>query len=582
MRTHGAGIAVTLTLTALLAGCGVPDSGVPVVDEPARPVKVTEPAELRALPIPEDAKNSVDAVKLYFAAAAVEWSRLKQQTDLFLSEKGRAEPGSLQPGQTIPVIRLTLPNSPEVIKEGTRQEVQRVRATGRVIGRLTESGVLLPASGKFSHTFELQLGQVSDGANGEPEKGKRRLAWLIDNPPPDYLLSLDALTERYDALPLYFSNQSATATLIPEQRYVRKAMGHSSQRSLLVDWLLQGPSESLSPAAVRGFPDGTERRGPVYEDNQGVLVVKLNTRAADTNRSDLMLAQLVWTLSSRMGRSQRLTLRIDDQPVVRDGRSAHSRYDFEAFNAMPEFDDGTAAYFINKKREVDSVSEDLLPDVVSQSNDDGETHNTDVVSAALSGDRTLAVLVRRPGARWSLEIGRRSALRASASRYAEVTGLPSGPIGRPAWASGVGAEGSVLFMVGRALYLVDLKGARAQKVETSSIRDVDAVAVAPDGFRVALVSQGRLYVTVLAEQGEVVELGKPRPVTDQVRDVTDVAWRSEHSLVVLGRGPQGTVSKVDIDGRRVEALPEPGGGAPDQVAAYPTRDGNGQVLVAHG
>ncbi|HEX6076304.1 MAG TPA: LpqB family beta-propeller domain-containing protein [Micromonosporaceae bacterium] len=552
-------VAAALVMATALAGCGVPDSGLPVSDGTAPGILVPD-ASPEPLPRPEDAENSKDAVELYFEAASSEWAILDQQVRPFLSKEARPPQGD-----AIHVV-ADLQVSPPL---NDQPDLHPISVTGRVIGELTENGVLLPASRRFSYIFKIERNRAKDNQRSDS------LTWLVTNPPPYYVLSDQALRERYQFLSLYFGNRRSTASLIPDLRYIPEAVTWQKQWSLLVDWLLQGPSPWLEPVAVVGFASGTKRRGNVYLDGRRV-VVNLNSDAEKTPRMYLALAQLVWTLDQRMEPGLRLQLQIDDRPVPDGLRTTHSRRDFGGFNAVPAQTTDASAYHITDEGQVASLVAGELPAVLTGQY---QRYNTSVISAALSQNGDLAALVRDPpkdlGGQ-KLWVGRLS------TRYQEVTDLPAGPIGRPVWVADIGGPlGSLLVTATGRLYQVDVGKLDVLPVRlTSQVREVTAVSVAPDGHRAALISGGMLYVAGLVQREGVTAIESPRLVTDRFRGAADVAWRGEHTLVVTARDPsRGGLWEVGIDGLRVARL-LPERGIPDQIAAYPTLQGSGRVLLA--
>ncbi|MGH3714355.1 MAG: LpqB family beta-propeller domain-containing protein [Micromonosporaceae bacterium] len=554
-------------LTAV-AGCGVPDSGDPMVDGTPRPVLGEDTGDLGALPVrPEDATDSKQTVELYLHAAATQWSELKRQVGSFIAKT--ADPG-LQASPQITVIRLTQLGNP-VIDQPDRH---RITVRGKVIGKLTENGTLQPADGEFVHTFRLRLQSGGD-------------VWLVENPPPGYLLSDAALRARFEVLPLYFANQWGSASLIPDLRYVPRAMDWTKQRSLLVDWLLQGPSAGLGAVAVRGFPDGTKRSGSVYVAQGGVTVVNLSSEANGYERKDMMLAQLIWTLRPRLG-GDLLQMRIEDRVITVQGRTTHKSDAFRGLNAvagLPLPADAKALYVNNHGNvwnlTTQPTDEKVLPAALSKAAKwNGAVFNASVESAAVSMAGTTAALVRRTGERRDLLVGR---VPPGAVNVQRVTGLPAtGGMSRPTWI-GTSARNAMLIVAAGGLYEVQLRTLRARRIELPNVGPVRGVSVAPDGYRVALIAGGALYAGELPQQAAGKAVESLHRVTDRLSDFTDVSWSSERHLAVAARGGSGPgLWKIGIDGVELSEFPTSTGGAVDEVACFPTLDGRGRVLFVQG
>ncbi len=554
-----------LSLAMALAGCGVPDSGAPVVDQAAPGVLGAGQKPPSPLPSPVDAASSEETIALYFHAASSEWEKIPERVQLFLHEDADAPTSP-----DILVVRDLRYRQPEVDLKTPDEE--RVRVSGSVVGQLTQSGTLVPAAGRFSHTFHMYRQKRPDWPNSD------QLTWLVKNPPDHYVLSEDALSERYDKVSLYFSNHRETASLIPDLRYVPRVQAIRKSRNLLVDWLLAGPSPWSSAVAVSGFPNGTKRQVNVVADDDRV-VVNLTSEAGRVTKTPL--AQLVWTLLNAPWEEpgqRRLEVRVAGQPVSYDGRTTHSLQHFERLNAVPRDADGATAYYVTRGK-VTPLAHSNPPEALTGAN--GRDYNTDVVSAALSRAGDLVALVRKKDRRWSLWVGRRSGL-SRTTRYQEVTGLPSeGAIGPPEWAAGIGgAPGSFLVTVSGALYQVE-PGKPAERVK-GWVRDASAVSVAPDGFRVALISGGRLYVGSLVQEDDSVRVADLRQVADRPGKMGDVAWRNEHLLVVVARGhPDSPLWDVYVNGLHAKPLTLPGR-VLAQVAAYPSLGGGQRLVTENG
>ncbi len=545
---------VVLSLALSLGGCGVPDSGPPVVYGPADDVLDIGKYDVEPLPQP-DATDAKRAVQRYFEAASSEWENLPRQVRPFLTGDAAAPASS-----TVVVVRGLQFSEPQLLSHGTGN-VWRVRVSGRVTGELTQTGAMKPAAGAFSHAFDVVQEKLKETLQ------QTREIWRIKNPPPQYVLSEEAVEEWYTPVSLYFRSQRST-TLIPELRYVPIVVWVDEPRNLLIDWLLAGPSPWFSPVAVAGFPTGSRRLGNVVRDGKNVVV---DLKGVSEQLTKLQFAQLAWTLRLLMSGRQ-LQVRIEGRPVSYDRQQAHSPDDFQSLNGVPEGTDGAIGYCVRGGKVI-RLAQEEAPEAGVGSDDDAD--KPPVVSAAMSRAGDLAALVRKDGSRWSLWVGRRSGP-SRTIRYHEVSGLPPGPIGVPEWAAGIGgAPGSFLVTVAGVLYQVE-PGKRAVTVATRSVGVVDKLSVAPDGFRVAVISHGRLYLGGLVQEEDKVRLQKLRAVTDQFRHAADIAWRGEHELVVVDRG----LWEVKVDGLEADRLPsQDKSTSPQQVAAYPTADGKGQVLV---
>jgi len=563
-RRHGAAgwltCGVALVLVVALAGCGVADSGGPTVDGTPHGVLGSEHGEPERLPPlrPEDASDSKQTVEMYFQAASSEWGSLGEYVKPFLSEPARRE---LRGVSRIRVVRLTKVSDPEIVKE----RLHRVRVKGQIVGELTSNGILLPAHGSYQYTFQLHYTRIGGGTE----------AWLIDNPPPGFVLSTAGIEQRFDALPVYYSNPGLTASLVPDIRYLPRSVERGKQRNLLVDWLLQSASPWLGPVAARTFPEGTQRRGNVYVVHGRDVVVNLSSEAEPYDRKDLLLAQLLWTLRPRI--SGGLQLRIEGRPISVNGRTTQPRDTYLGFDAVQSLPSQSLAYYVADGKVQPLPSSGVpkrLPPVLRGANGD---QNRSVRSAALSRSGDIAALVRSVGGRMSLWVGRAGASSGEAA-YRQVSGLPSKQMGRPVWVGSSSRELLLVVAAGR-VYEVDLGDLRARKVHLAGESGtVTALTVAPDGFRAALVVDHRVYVAAVPQKPEL-SVTAPWLVTDRISAV-DVAWGREGQLVVAGTGPsESGLWQVSLDGLQLTSMPTPVAGVPEHVAGYPRLETRGRVLV---
>ncbi|OLB64189.1 MAG: hypothetical protein AUI10_12200 [Actinobacteria bacterium 13_2_20CM_2_72_6] len=171
-----------------------------------------------------------------------------------------------------------------------------------------------------------------------------------------------------------------------------------------------------------------------------------------------------------------------------------------------------------------------LPVVLARSD-----YNHDVAAAALSRDQTGAALVTVQG---RLLLGRADD-RGRVSPYRDVA-LRSGKPGRPVWLS---SGRKLLIVVDGVLIAVSATDATS----TAVTEGVTAFAVAPDGYRIALLRQGRLQVTAMHDDADQLTLGDNQPPLDVgLSSLTGVAWSRLDRLVVAGRSEDNKWRLVEI------------------------------------
>jgi hypothetical protein len=162
----------------------------------------------------------------------------------------------------------------------------------------------------------------------------------------------------------------------------------------------------------------------------------------------------------------------------------------------------------------------------------------------------------------------------------------SGQIGHPVWAvtpDEPEGSGTGLVIANKKLYSFGAEGGPARRVEwPGTAGAITAVAVAPDARRVALVVDGQLYLSVLVESGDGLQLSTnpPQLVRTPLRTLTAVDWSSEGWLVVGGvRSDTGRVAIMDvsIDGaEQSERLFDLGSVSVSYLTAYPASPENGR------
>ena len=169
-----------------------------------------------------------------------------------------------------------------------------------------------------------------------------------------------------------------------------------------------------------------------------------------------------------------------------------------------------------------------------------------VVAAAVDGSASSAALVRAVG---NGEIvvdpayGQRRA-----SDFVQVKGLAGTSMSRPQFVTQ--PAGAVVVAVDGQLKLVDAQN-RVHPIQLpSGISSVSAFSIAPDAHRVAFVSGGRLYFSVITV-GDTPTMTTAQPIVigPNLATATSVAWSSTYQLVVGGQdGSTGKIAELNVDG----------------------------------
>jgi hypothetical protein len=298
--------------------------------------------------------------------------------------------------------------------------------------------------------------------------------------------------------------------------------------------LLKGPSRSLTGVSRTFIPSGL-RFGlsvPVTED--GVAQIDLEGYAGQLSEqaSELMMAQLVWTLRQDPG-IEALRVTIDGQQVTMPGG-----------RTLIDVDDGAAYDPTGLQASSllfglrDGVLVSGVPDALSAVDGPMGTSQLGVRSVAVSLDASRAAAVSTAGDRILV-----SAVRGDSERVEEqVSG--AGNLLRPVW----DFTGRLWYVDnaadGATVSHLGTRGPRALRVPGITGRDVSSLLVSRDGSRLVAVvdrPQGdRIYVSRIRRDtgGRVTGATPARRIAWEGESglrITDISWSSPTAVAVLHR-----------------------------------------------
>jgi hypothetical protein len=366
-----------------------------------------------------------------------------------------------------------------------------------------------------------------------------------------------------------------TARLVPDPVFLPVT---AERAPALVAALLLGPTLPLNAAVETAVPPTTTTASPVAVADDGVVTVDLSAQVLDldTRQRQRLSAQLVWTLVPTFTGVRLLAA---GRPLEVEGAGQ-----VQTLDDWQEYDPaglGPAAplYYVQdrKLRSLDGT----LPDTAATS---AGPLVVDEVAVSPVGD-AVGLLSRSAEGPDEVRIG------PVEGPYGDPV-LRGPDLGSLSW--GPGEQGLWLLERGTApaICLLPAPGApaRPDPCDVSYERPpgagvLSALRVSRDGARAALVfGQGperRLYIGRVVPAGGRLRIAvSPDPVAPGLTDVTDVAWKSGTSLVVLAASAAGAsqivVWTVDVDGSTSPAVVQRPGleGTPTGVAAAP-----GQPLV---
>jgi hypothetical protein len=543
-----------LTVAALLlvTGCGLP---LPTGVQSAGQVQPQgEPAPVEVLPPPPEpgaspeqvlrgflnAQSSPDddhAVARQFLAPDVEWD----------DEAGAVvyELGSLRVQQD--------PADPTSL-------AVRVRSTGRI-----------GADGTFSLRDELESRAYSVAR--QPD-GEFRLVDVGDG----LLLTTGERERSFEPYDVYFLGRSADGTAAARLVADRVFLPVTAELApALVERLLTGASDGLAGAVANAAPAGTTAEVEVVD---GVVQVDLSEQvlALETRERQRLAAQLVWTLMVPPFTGVRLLA--GGEPFDVPGAGAvQDRDDWEEYDPLRGLVDQAVPLLYVRDGVVRSLAGPALPE--SEATSPGGLSVEEVAVSPAGG--ALALITRTAGGNDVLRVGPPD------GPFTEV--LAKGGLRSPTW--GPGTEGVWLLEPGPRplLWLVPgpgaPEGARPQAVPYSTpagAGPLTTAQVSRDGARIALVfgsgAAGRLHVGRIEAAGGRFQVTGVEAVAPGLVAVTDVAWESGTSLVVLASRTGGDQPLLPwdlaVDGSTGPSpVLRPGlTGVPESLAAMP-----GQPLV---
>jgi hypothetical protein len=338
--------------------------------------------------------------------------------------------------------------------------------------------------------------------------------WRISDPPPELLLTGSDFPTAYRQRVLYFLAQSGTE-VVPDIRHIVIGQSTANRASRLLALLLAGPAAGLQDAVTSSFTTKSSLRSNPSVNPDGVLQVDFTGVDVSTVEARRALAaQVVWTLSPT---TPRISIDVDGVPLD---------------PAQPE-------YTINS---VSSFDPDRLPGTGQVASDpfyvspggaitgllDGKpvagplgTGTPIVQSAASSASTgvTAAVATDPAGGQQLLLTSPDHLDRADPALKADTLTQPSlTRAGDEAWVVQNGATKP-------EVYRVSTSGTpsreRVPADELAGKGPVTALALSPDGVRVAIVAGGQLLVGVR----------KPAPAEGASAPTTTAAGGRDESSV---------------------------------------------------
>ncbi|WP_162606166.1 LpqB family beta-propeller domain-containing protein [Jiangella asiatica] len=503
-------LVATLVVAAVVAGCSeIPTSGPVLGGESVEP-----PSEERRFiqveaPPPEPGADAVGVVSGFIEAMA-SYEPGYETARLFLTDEAAA---AWDPAENVTVYLGATPDI-EAIGEDRVDVQMTVSATVGVDGTYVAA--------EPGTTREMNLHLVRE--NGE---------WRITDPEPGIVIAVFSFDREYEPRNVYFFDPGLEV-LVPDPIYIPRS---ASAATLLARKVLSGPSQWLAPAVRTAFPDGTELEVNAVPVEGGVATVELSAAAAiaDPETRELMAAQLTWTLGM-LPDVERVAVTSGRAPLVQgDALSPRdpvmSQYDPVVLKS------DTPAYAIGEAG------------VVSLG--DGEPTPVPGPLGSMADIREFAVNLG--GNRGAVISGDGHLLQVATFGEDETvqTVFEGVDLSSPAWdRSGLiwavdhGVEGHGLVAAGADGERVDVVAAGLTG------RDVDRLALSPDGARIAMIVDGLAYVAGLVREPDsrgTIRIEGMRPVgpagtaVDIAWSTSSGAWSAADSVIVLSSTEQGVL-----------------------------------------
>ncbi|WP_163508861.1 LpqB family beta-propeller domain-containing protein [Fodinicola acaciae] len=542
-----------VALVVLLAGCGIPDSGAPIVYRAVPPGggDRPDPPDARSNPQgPQKGGTPIQTVEGFLVAVGSSSERSYATARTYLSA-----PAAWKPAGSVRVFTLS-----SVTAVG-RPDSGRVRISGQQIGLINADGSFTPSVQAIDRT--VQLSRTGD-------------VWLIDNPPGDILLRSDFFSQIYVPATLYFLDPTAQR-LVPDIRYM-DASGSSTDRwTAAVRLLLGGPSQSLGGAVRTAIPANTRLHGNVVQDNQHV-VADVSSEALDSpSLWPAMVAQFIWTIKKVTGGEVRLM--IDGREVSTIGASSGAKVD----DIVDQFDPDALTANLSAYRVAGGVVQPALAG--GRQVPAAFSVTTGVVAASMSADGGAVAKVGQAAGQQTLYLG------PSAGPLTPVLTEPK--ILTPTWEFDHG--GAITAINDRELVYAQLNRpvTPIRSPELAAMLGkrgrIVSLRLAPAGVRLAMViSDGsggsHIVVGVVKHNaGESVSVGNLHVVSSQLIDAADVAWNNDNGLVTLAATSRGEVVQYQIaaDGSNEQQSPSGLPTVPTRIAAVP-KQSNQSTLAAVG
>ncbi|MBO2448404.1 GerMN domain-containing protein [Actinomadura barringtoniae] len=495
------------------AGCAsVPTGGRVVSGKSADRAEQVDDPTVRLIPKPPRPGWGADDIVRGFLSASASFDDDHRVARQYLGGPSVWTPGG-RPAVTV------FQNTPDVDIVKSNGNQATVRVYGNQLGTITSAGQYAADPKHIQAVFTLGRGQQGWRITALPQEAQTSL-----------LLTKSDVDQAFRPVNLYFFGPEKD-TLVPNGIFMPYA-NRQSLSTQLVQALLGGPTPWLSQAVTSAFPAGTRLLGGVsVDEDKNVATVNLSREASKGDVDD-MSAQISWTLR-QISEIKDWRLQIAGKTVApEDGDSTQSVHDWSDKDPDGNNDPRIqqTPYLVGLNGHLSTLQGTTVRDAPPV--------NTPMTVPAVAPDTLEAA---------GLSPDRTQVLTAD---------LTSGGLVRPpllnhqakgsTFTAPTWDRNTVLWFVettkDKSWLWTRQRGAAPQRAKIWGLsgREVLAFRIARDGVRAAAIVKvdGKTQIQVgriaHGPKGEI-DAGSFLPVSSELEDPRDLAWRDYSNLVVLGR-----------------------------------------------
>ncbi len=468
---RAAALAALVVIGVVLAGC----SGIPTTSPAFDVTQVADQIDPAAPEAPQSGQQPDQIVRGFIAATA--------RTDLdvaagssFAAARQYLTPDAQTAWQPVGQPVVVLADAYRTVVDTANAKT--VTVAGTSVGTLdAERAFHSEAAVAYSRVLNLER------VDGQ---------WRISDPPPELMLTESDFATAFRQRVLYFLDETGTV-VVPDVRHVVIGQTPANRANRLMSMLITGPSTGLRGAVQSQFSAKSALRSNPTVDPDGVLRIDLTGVDVSTPEARRALAaQIVWTLSPT---SPRIAVTVDGQPL-------DPTQEVFTINSVSSFDPDRLAgtgqvasdpYFVTTKGAIAGLT-DQQP-VAGELGTGTPPVSGGAMSAATGALAAVAtdpaggqvLLMAQPG---------ESDSAAPLLKAGTLTTPSFTRTGEQAWVVQNGTSQKP------EVYQVSTTGeASRERVGSSSLTGLGAVtalALSPDGVRVAVVAGDKLYLGVIA------------------------------------------------------------------------------------